>query len=303
MRRISTGLMVLMALVLTGGMVWASGQAEGSEDVATIRVAAQDVNEMVILGHMAKILIEEQTPHNATINTGFTGSSVLHQAMESNEIDVYPTWTGTQLTGVLRYEGEQMSAEDTWQYVKDGFEEQFGYTWSESLGFNNTYIMVVREETAQEYDLENASDLAGLAENWVLAGDDNFDIRPDAYPGWSEHYGIEFDDVLPMQYGLIYRAVDAGEVDVAAAYSTDSRIARMNLVMLPDDKEFFPAYNGAYVIADEIISDYPDVIDTINSLGGAIDTPTMSALNVLYDDGVEPEDIAREWLSDNGYID
>lgn len=300
MRRVSV---LLMVLVLTGGMVWASGQPEGGGEAATIRVAAQDVNEMVILGHMAKILIEENTPYNATINTGFTGSSVLHQAMESNEIDIYPTWTGTQLTGILRYEGPQMTAEETWSYVKDGFEEEFGYTWSDSLGFNNTYIMVVRRETAEEYDLEIASDLAGLAEDWVLAGDDNFDIRPDAYPGWSEHYGIEFDDVLPMQYGLIYRAVDAGEVDVAAAYSTDSRIARMDLVMLPDDKEFFPAYNGAYVISDEIIADYADVIDTINSLGGQIDTPTMSSLNVLYDDGVEPETIARDWLTENGFID
>ncbi|MDA3950512.1 MAG: osmoprotectant ABC transporter substrate-binding protein, partial [Spirochaeta sp.] len=88
-----------------------------------------------------------------------------------------------------------------------------------------------------------------------------------------------------------------------AAYSSECRIAGMYLVMLPDDKEFFPAYNGAYVISDEVISDYPDVIDTINTLSGAIDTPTMSALNVLYDDGVEPDQIAREWLSENGYID
>ena len=299
MRRILIGMGILMVLT---GAVWASGQAEG-DGSATIRVAAQDVNEMVILANMAQIMIQEKTPYDATVNTSFNGSSVLHQAMESNEIDVYPTWTGTQLTGILRYEGPQMSAEDTWQYVKDGFEEQFGYTWSEPLGFNNTYIMVVRAETAQEYGLEVASDLAPYAPDWTLAGDENFDIRPDAYPGWSEHYGIEFKEVLPMQYGLIYRAIDAGEVDVAAAYSTDSRIARLGLVMLPDDKEFFPAYNGAYVIADEVVSDYSDVIDTLNSLGGAISTEEMSALNARYDDGEEPDAIAREWLTDNGYLD
>lgn len=294
-------LLVLLVAATAVGGAFAEGQAES--DAATIRVAAQDVNEMVILGHMAQILIEETTPYDATINTSFNGSSVLHQAMESNEIDLYPTWTGTQLTGILRYEGPNLPSREAWEYVKEGFEEEFGYTWSEPLGFNNTYIMVVREETAQEYDLEIASDLAPYAEEWVLAGDENFDIRPDAYPGWSEHYGIEFDDVLPMQYGLIYRAIDAGEVDVAAAYSTDSRIARLGLVMLPDDKEFFPAYNGAYVIADEIVAEYPDVIETINTLGGAIDTPTMSALNVLFDDGEDPETIARDWLTENGFLD
>lgn len=291
--------LVLMVLAVAAGMVAASGESEQ----ATIRVAAQDVNETVILAHMAQILIQENTPYDATVNTSFTGSSVLHQAMMADEIDLYPTWTGTQLTGILRYEGPQLSSEDTWEYVKEGFEEEFGFTWSEPLGFNNTYIMVVRAETADEYGLEVSSDLAPYAEDWLLAGDDNFDVRTDAYPGWSEHYGIEFRDVLPMQYGLIYRAIDAGEVDVAAAYSTDSRIAKLNLVTLEDDKEFFPAYNGAYVINDAIIENYSDVIDVINQLGGAIPTGEMTALNSRFDDGEEPDVIAREWLTENGYID
>ena len=292
-------LLALLVLCLAAGIAAASGKGEKK----TIRVASQDVNETVILAHMAKILIQEKSPYDATVNTSFTGSSVLHQAMEADEIEIYPTWTGTQLTGILRYEGPQLSADETWNYVKEGFEKQFGYTWSEPLGFNNTYVMVVKEEVAKKYNLKNSSDLASHSEEWVLAGDDNFDIRDDAYPGWSAHYGIKFKDVLPMQYGLIYRAIDKGEVDVAAAYSTDSRIANLNLVMLPDNKEFFPAYSGAYVISDEVIESYPEVIETVNKLSGAIPTEEMVVLNSLYDEGVDPEKIAGDWLKEKGYID
>ena len=296
MKKIIVSTLLVLA---TASLLFAGG---ASED-ATVNVAAQDVNETVILANMAKIIIEENTPYEATVNTNFTGSSVLHQAMVGGEIDVYPTWTGTQLTGVLRYEGPNLTGEETFRRVKEGFEDSFGFTWTEPFGFNNTYVLVVRRETAEEYDLEVSSDLAPYAADWRLAGDDNYDTRPDAYPGWREHYGIEFDEVLPMSYGLIYRAIDQGEVDVAAAYATDSRIEKLDLVLLEDDKEFFPDYSGAYVVSDRVIEEYPDVIEALNVLSGMIPTEEMIALNSRYDDGEQADVIAREWLEANGIID
>ncbi len=291
-----------ITLVLALTLVVASLSAGGQQEGVKIKVAAQNVNETVILGHMAKILIDENTDYSAGINTEFSASSVLHQAMSGDEIDVYPTWTGTQLTGILRYEGPNLTPEETYKRVKAGFEENFGMTWSEPFGFNNTYVLTVREETAEEYGLEKSSDLAPYAEDWILAGDENYDTRPDAHPGWSKHYGIDFKKVLPMQYGLIYRAIDNGEVDVASAYATDSRIAKLNLVILEDDKNFFPDYSGAYVVSERIQSEYPEVLEVLNTLGGQIDTPTMSSLNLRYDNGEDPEVIAREFLEAQGLI-
>jgi len=291
---------VLMCLALVAGMAFAEGQKEKQ---TTVHVASQNVNETVILAHMAKILIEEKTDLNATVNTEFSGSSVLHQAMVGNEIDVYPTWTGTQLTGILRYEGPNLSSEEAYRRVKEGFEKQFGMTWSKPLGFNNTYIFVVRKETADKYNLKVASDLAPYAAKWQLAGDENFDTRSDAYPGWSAHYGITFKKVLPMQYGLMYRALAQGEVDAAVAYSTDSRIKKMNLVMLEDDKGFFPDYSGAYVINQDLLASHPEVLDVLNSLGGKISTATQGGLNARYDDGEDPAVIARDFLKQNGLIE
>lgn len=273
-----------------------------SKSSSKIQLGGQNVNEIVVLTHMAKLLIEDQTDYEVTINTEMSGSSVLHQAMLSEEIDLYPTWTGTQLTGVLRYEGENMSKEDTFDYVKNGFEEEFDMSWSKPFGFNNTYVFVVKEEVAKEYGLEKASDLADYAGEWTLAGDENFDTRADAYPGWSKAYDIEFDKVLEMQYGLIYRAIDAGEVEVAAAYATDSRIQKLGLKILEDDKEFFPDYSGAYVLSKNLIDNYPDVIEVIDQLSGKISNEQMVAMNYRFDNGDEPEAIAREFLSEIGLL-
>lgn len=269
---------------------------------STIRVAAQDVNETIVLAHMAALLIEAHTDLNATVNESFTGASVLHQAMVGNAIDVYPSWTGTQLTGILRYEGENLPSEETFRMVSEGFREQFNMFWSEPLGFNNTYTFVVRPETAEEFSLRVASDLAAVAGDMTLAGDSNFDIRPDAYPGWSEHYGISFDRLVTMQYGLLYRAIGQGEVDAAVAYSTDSRIATLGLVMLEDDKEFFPDYSGAFIVRGETVENFPEVLEVLNRLGGMIDDSTMSALNGRFDAGEEPSDIARDFLQDVGLL-
>lgn len=297
-KKASKTLAIIMVLViLTLGISGCSSESE------VITLGAQNINEMVVLINMAELLIKDQTDYEVTTNTEFAGSSVLHQAMEQDEIDVYPTWTGTQLTGILRYEGDQMTSEETYNYVKQGFEEEFNMTWSKPFGFNNTYAFVVKEAIAQDYNLEKASDLADYAGDWLLAGDENFDTRADAYPGWSAHYGIDFKEVINMQYGLIYRAVDAGEVDAAVAYSTDSRIKQLGLVILEDDKEFFPAYSGAYVIGEKVQEDYPEIVDILNQLEGLINDEQMVEMNYRYDEGEDPNAIAKDFLTQAGLLD
>lgn len=300
--RLNTLITIAVVVSLLSFSLIAAAQDDPMAYDGKIRVAAQTVNETVILAWMAKVLLDEQTSLDTTINTDFAASSVLHQAMAGDEIDIYPTWTGTQLTGILRYEGPNLSSEETYTLVKQGFEEKFNMTWSEPMGFNNTYIMAVHQETADEYNLQKASDLKDYAPDWILAGDENFDTRSDAYPGWSEAYGIEFKDVLPMQYAMIYQAIANKEVDVIAAYSTDSRIEKLNLTLLPDDKGFFPDYSAAFVLQMDLVEKFPKVLDIINQLGGKIDEPTMSAMNLEYDSGGDPETIAREFLTSAGLL-
>jgi len=310
-------LLVLVVVVAAAGFYMMKGSQEPAQEPVeevvvsdvdpmnyegTVRMGAQTVNETIVLAWMGKLLLDDQTGLDVEINTEFAASSVLHQAMEGGELDMYPTWTGTQLTGILRYEGPNLPADETFAMVKEGFEENFNATWTQPFGFSNTYVMAVRRATAEEYGLEKASDLKDVAADWKLAGDENFDTRPDAYPGWSEAYGIEFGDVLPMQYSMMYRAIDGDEVDVIAAYATDSRIQKLDLVLLEDDKSFFPDYSAAYVVDMDMLADYPAILPILEQLSGKIDAPTMSALNGRYDDGEEPEDIARDFLVEQGLL-
>ncbi|MCD6182970.1 MAG: hypothetical protein J7K01_01565 [Thermovirga sp.] len=295
--------LLVLSVSVVGGIGTAVANQDPMDYKGTIRVGGQTVNESVILAWMAKLLLDEYTGLDVKINTEFAASSVLHQAMAEGELDVYPSWTGTQLMGILRYEGPKLSREETFRMVKEGFEKNFNMTWSKPIGFNNTYVMAVRHETAEKYDLHKASDLKGIAEKMKLAGDENFDTRPDAYPGWSKTYGIKFKEVLPMQYAMMYKAIANKEVDVIAAYSTDSRIAKLNLTLLEDDKGFFPDYSAAYVIDMKTLEKYPAILPILEKLSGKIDEKTMSTLNGRYDNGEEPEDIAKGFLEGIGLVD
>lgn len=301
LKALSVVLVFCLAL-MAASAGWAGSSDDPRNYKGEIRIASQTVNETVVLAWIAKLLIDEYTGLKTDINTSFASSAVLHQSMMSGEIDLYPSWTGTQLTGILRYEGPKMSSEETFEYVKNGFEKKFKMTWTRPLGFNNTYVMAVPRKVAEKYNLKKASDLAELAPKWTLAGDENYDTRPDAYPGWSKVYGIKFKRVLPMQYALIYPAIAKGEVDCIAAYSTDSRIKKLDLVMLEDDKGFFPDYHAAYILPLKLVEKYPKLIDVLEKISGKIDEETMAGLNLQYDEGVSPKKIASEYLKSIGLI-
>lgn len=296
-------LAVFIALVLVAGCIRGASAADDPlKYEGRLRIASQNVNETIILAWMAKLLIDGYTGLKTSINTEFAGSAVLHQAMVAGEIDLYPSWTGTQLTGILRYEGESKPSDETFAMVKKGFEKNFKMTWTRPVGFNNTYVMAVRAETAEKFNLKKASDLAPYASKWKLGGDENFDTRLDGYPGWSERYGITFRDVLPMQYAMMYMALSQKEVDVIAAYSTDSRIKKLHLVLLEDDREFFPDYSAAFVLPISLTEKYPGLVAVLEKISGVIDEQAMAAMNLAFDEGEDPEDIAVTFLREKGLV-
>ncbi|HDQ93683.1 MAG TPA: osmoprotectant ABC transporter substrate-binding protein [Synergistetes bacterium] len=304
--------MLLFAVAIVGFLAYNNTRqpaleegAPGEDPLAyegTVKIGAQTVNESIVLAWMGKLLVESHTSLDVDINTEFAASSVLHQAMAGRELDIYPSWTGTQLTGIMRYEGPNLPSEETFKMVKEGFEKTFKMTWAAPIGFNNTYVMAIPRAKAEELGLKKASDLKGHSETWKLGSDENFDTRPDGYPGWTEAYGIEFGDVLPMQYSIMYRAIAGGEVDAIVAYSTDSRIKKLDLALLEDDKSFFPDYSAAFVVRMDTLENYPALLSVLEKLSGQIDEVTMSELNGRFDDGEEPEDIAKDFLTQAGLI-
>lgn len=289
-----------VALALT-----AKEKAELAGYQGTLTIGSETVNESVVLAHIAEALIEAHTKIKVNVESGFNDSeALLHQAMLAKQIHMHPSWTGTQLTGVLEYTGPKMSREETFNYVKSQYEKRWNFTWTKPLGFNDTYVMIVTKETASKYNLKNDSDLAPYAGKWTLASDNSFPDRElDGYPGWRKLYGISFKTVAPMDYSLLYTAVAHGDAEVGVAYATDSRIKKMNLVALKDDKDFFPPYDGAYVVRMDVFQKYPLLRPLLEELSGKIDDATMMALNYQFDvEQKEPDDIARDFLVRIGLI-
>ncbi|MCW3490938.1 glycine betaine ABC transporter substrate-binding protein [Dethiobacter alkaliphilus] len=141
------------------------------------------------------------------------------------------------------------------------------------------------------------------ADGWVFATDHEYSVRPDGYPGLTELYDFEFADVTIMDLGITYQALRDGQVAVAMGFATDGRIAAYELVNLVDDKEFHPVYNVAPNVLADTLNEYPEIEGILNSVVPLLDEETMSQLNARVDiDGYEPDEVAREFLFDNGLI-
>jgi glycine betaine/choline ABC-type transport system substrate-binding protein len=200
--------------------------------------------------------------------------------------------------------GANAGMDEVYQIVSDAYPDEFGIVWLEPWGMNNTYSIAVRRETAEEFGLVTMSDLADQAGDMVLGTDVEFPVRQDGLPGYENTYGYSFGDVRQGDIGLMYQALDQGDVDVITSYATDGRIPALDLVLLEDDKSFFPPYYGAPVIRQDLIEEAPEIKDILNQLAGMIDNDTMAQANYRVDaDGLEPLDAARELLDELGLID
>jgi len=295
------GLLVTMALTL--GLTGC--QKSAKQYSGKITIGSETVNESAILANIAKVLIEANTNIKVEVVSGFNDSeALLHKALLANQIQIHPSWTGTQLTGILEYNGPKMSREQTWEYVKNEYEKRFNLTWTKPFGFNDTYVLFVKQDTATKYNLKKQSDLASMAKDWVVACDNSWGERElDGYPGWKKAYGITFKKVAPMDYSLIYKAVDSGEAQIGVGYATDSRMKKMNFVPLEDDKGFAYPYDGAYVVRQDLLKQYPKLQGILEEVAGKIDDMTMSDLNAQFDiDQKDPEVIAKDFLKKIGLI-
>ncbi|MCU2223632.1 osmoprotectant ABC transporter substrate-binding protein, partial [Enterococcus faecalis] len=178
-------------------------------------------------------------------------------------------------------------------------------TWFPSYGFENTYVFLVTKETAEKYNLKTVSDLGKVADKLVAGVDTAWITREgDGYEGFKKEYNFQFKSILPMQIGLVYDAVNAGKMDVILGYSTDGRIGSYDLVMLKDDKRFFPPYDAAPVVSDKLLKETPEIKDVLNRLDGKISTKKMQELNYQADnDLIEPAVVAERFLKENNYFE
>jgi len=289
-------LLMIVVLLLT-----ACGGASKSK--GTIRVGSKQFTEQYVLGNMYTLLLE-----NAGYKVDYQplgGTSELHQALVNNDLDLYPEYTGTALSTIL---GEtydpSMSADDVYNEVSKAYLDKFNLVWGKQTSFNNTYCLTMTQAKSDELGIKTLSDLSQKASDLVFGTTQEFTERPDGLPGLQETYGgFQFKDVKALDPGLLYQGVENGDIDVTTCFGTDGQISAYNLVVLKDDKNFWPPYPVGPVVRQDIVNKYPDILPTLNKLALLLDGKTMSALNwEVAGNGQEPDTVAKDFLVKNGLI-
>jgi len=282
-RRRLVAAIALAALLLPNGRAARSvlAQAAGRPVV----VASKPFGESYLLAEMFAQLLESRgIPVDRRPGLGAT--QVAFAALESGAIDVYPEYTGTGLLAVL-HAPPMHDAAAVFDTVQRAFEQRWGIRWLPPLGFENTYAIAVRAGTAGRYGLRTLSDLTGVASKLTAGFTPDFIGRPDGLPGLAHAYGLHFAAVRPLNQALKYRALAAGRVDVVDGYSTDGSIARYGLVVLDDDRHFFPPYQAAALVGVRLQRDNPAAVTVLTELSGRLSAPVMRGLNQRVEIGGE----------------
>lgn len=266
-------------------------------------VGSKNFTEQAILGEMLATLIGEKTDLTVERKLYLGGTQVCHQALVNGNIDIYPEYTGTAYQVTLQLSGDN-DAEEIYERVKSAYKQEFDVRWLDPFGFNNTYTLTMRKEHANELGITTISELEPHADKLQPGFDHEFLERPDGYRGLQKAYGFKFaKKPKQMDPGLMYRAIAKKQVDVIDAFATDGRIPAFDLVVLEDDRRFFPPYYAAPIVRRAVLENHPQLAAILNSLAGKIDQGTMRNLNYKVDEqGKKPRDVARQYLKDQGLI-
>lgn len=270
-----------------------------------ITVGSKQFTENILLGEIYAQLIEAKTdiPVSRKLNLG--GTSVCMPAMEKGEIDLYFEYTGTAFNEILDHElTPELTADDILETCITELGEK-GLTMFDPLGLNNTYALAIKSSRLAELGVTSISQLAPISEDMKFGAGHTFYTRVhDGYDGIVNVYGLNFREALKMDTSLLYEAADTGDLDVIVVFGTDSLLKKYDMTILEDDKGVFPPYHGAPLCRSETLEKYPELRDVLNILAGAVDNQTIQELNYQVD--VEKravEDVAAEFLKNNGYIE
>jgi osmoprotectant transport system permease protein len=263
---------------------------------AMIRIGTKNFTEQLILGELLAQMIEKNTDLNVSRVFNLGGTVICHKALTQGEIDLYPEYTGTGLTTVLKL-GVPDDTTQVFNIVNNAYREKFACEWLSPFGYNNTYAITVRRSAAQRNHWIAISDLKNTAQNITAGFTSEFMERPDGYPGLQAIYGFSFGKTRDMGPELMYQAAAKGEVDVICAFATDGRIPAYDLQVLADDKHFFPPYHAATVVRQKVLNRYPQLRKVLQQLAGLFDDETMQMLNYEVDGKKRaPADVAFEFL-------
>jgi osmoprotectant transport system substrate-binding protein len=268
-----------------------------------IIIGSKNFTESLMLGELLAQMIESRTHLKVERRFYLAGTYICQQAILAGRIDIYPEYTGTALTAILK---QKVAGDRTgvYQRVKSEYETQLGLTLSPPFGFNDTFAMEIRGEDARRLNLKTLSQASAAAPQWRAGFGYEFMERPDGYAGLAAAYGLHF--AAPprvMDLGLLAPALKDHQIDIAAGNATDGLIPSLDLFVLEDDRHYFPPYEAVAVIRQQTLQQHPEVGEAIAELGGKISDEEMQKLNYALDgQRRDAKDVAQEFLRSKGII-
>jgi osmoprotectant transport system substrate-binding protein len=262
------------------GVLWLAGCQSAHSGIV---VGCKNFTEQTVLGEILAQQIERKTGLPVERRFYLAGSYISHQALLAGRIDLYPEYTGTALTAILK-EKVTGSSRDVYERVREEYHRRFRVEVTEPLGFNNSFALVVRGDDARRFPLQTISALAAIAPQWRMGVGYEFLERPDGFAGLAKTYNLHF--AAPprvMDLGLLYRALDEKQVDVVVGSGTDGLIPAKGLAVLEDDKHYFPPYDAVPVVREDTLAKYPMLRKALADLGGKITEDDMRRLNYAID--------------------
>lgn len=291
-------LILLFAVVAVYGS-WRGSRSQPNSSADRVVIGSKDFTESVILAELVAQMLEER---GVNVERKFElGGNLPHDALLSGKNDLYPEYTGTAYTAILKHP-PITDPRAVYDQVKKEYDEKFGLVVSEPLGFENTFAILVRGSDARNLGLKNVSDATPYAPKWRAGFGQDFMSRADGYPGFSKAYGLKFaEQPREMDLSLTYIALSSKQVDLIAGNSTEGRIAALDLVQLIDDRHYFPPYEAVYLVRKDSLARVSALREVLAKLVNAISTEEMRQMNYEVDANKRgiPE-VVREWIKKKG---
>ena len=306
------GMLLVLALLVAGcapvsgpaAAPAASGGEAAAPAAGPIKIGSKDFTEAILVAELyAQVLEKAGFQVERKFNLGAT--PIAHEALLKGDIDLYPEYTSTGLQEVLKDTARYESATAILDAVRAGYEGKFQLTWLDASPFNDTNAFATTQAIADQYGLATYSDVAANAANLRLGGPAEFPDRVDTQ-GLDEAYGgfmANLKEFKALGTGTLrYDALQSGDVDIIVAFGTDGRIKGDNLVLLQDDKNFYPIYNIAPVVRMDVLAANPAIAEALNTVAPLLTDDIMSGLNFQVDgpDKKEPGEVIGAFLAENG---
>ena len=301
-KKLTVGALTAIAIAIITAVYVGSRDSRSHQSAAQsarVVVGSKDFTESALLGEIVAQMLEAR---GIGVERNFElGGNLPHDALLGGKIDLYPEYTGTAYTAILKH-APITDPRAVYEQMKQEYANKFKVAVSEPLGFDNTFAILVRGSESRRLKLKTISDAVPYARNWRAGFGQDFMTRADGYPGLAEAYDLKFKErPREMDLSLTYIALASGKVDLIAGNSTEGRIAALDLVQLEDDRHYFPPYEGVYLVRQDSLDRVPALQEVLAKLAHSISTDEMRQLNYEVDGKKRGQaEVVREWLKRKG---